>query len=120
MATDKDILRARHRERGRAATAQRRARYANNPDAFKAQVAVWQRANAARVRPAHTASQAVYRALKRGLLVRPSRCSLCNRSLPLEAAHSDYTKPLKVIWLCRPCHRWWDHRHPKTRREAAA
>lgn len=44
-------------------------------------------------------------ALKEGKLVRPSRCSGCPRVEKIEAHHSDYYKPLEIIWLCNRCHR---------------
>ncbi len=46
-------------------------------------------------------------AVRRGAVVRPKECSRCGLrpSFPLEAHHSDYTKPLKVRWLCINCHK---------------
>lgn len=32
-------------------------------------------------------------------------CAFCQATDGLEAHHHDYTKPLDVTWLCRPCHR---------------
>ena len=32
-------------------------------------------------------------------------CAFCRADDNLEAHHHDYTKPLDVTWLCRPCHR---------------
>lgn len=32
-------------------------------------------------------------------------CAFCASADGLEAHHHDYTKPLDVTWLCRPCHR---------------
>jgi hypothetical protein len=32
-------------------------------------------------------------------------CAFCGTPEPVEAHHHDYTKPLDVTWLCRPCHR---------------
>jgi hypothetical protein len=43
-------------------------------------------------------------AIKSGILVRPTACSKCARSGKTEAHHPDYSKPLEVIWLCKPCH----------------
>jgi ribosomal protein S27AE len=50
------------------------------------------------------AHAAVYRALKRGLLTRPELCPRCQNKRLVEAHHHDYTKPIKVTWLCRKCH----------------
>lgn len=32
-------------------------------------------------------------------------CAFCGSKDGLEAHHHDYSKPLDVTWLCRPCHR---------------
>lgn len=32
-------------------------------------------------------------------------CAFCSSEEGLEAHHHDYTKPLDVTWLCKPCHR---------------
>ena len=39
---------------------------------------------------------------RRGVLI-PEACERCGE-LKVEKHHPDYTKPLKVEWLCRPCH----------------
>ena len=43
-------------------------------------------------------------ALWNGHIIRPSFCQLCNRQCKPQAHHHDYSKPLDVMWLCRPCH----------------
>lgn len=50
------------------------------------------------------ARQYVYQAVKNNELEKPTRCEWCGAELPLDGHHSDYKKPLKVIWLCRACH----------------
>lgn len=50
------------------------------------------------------ANAAVRRAIGRGILIRPMRCSKCRRSGKIEASHGDYGKPLQIEWLCRRCH----------------
>lgn len=42
--------------------------------------------------------------LQKGKIKKPEVCTHCKESLKLEAHHEDYTKPLDVLWLCRPCH----------------
>jgi len=47
-------------------------------------------------------------AVRRGDVLRPERCVSCG-CLPygkkgLHAHHTDYTKPLDVLWLCPKCH----------------
>lgn len=67
------------------------------------------------VRGADWAHNKVEKAIKRGDLVRPARCSHCGgegkpyadgRS-PIQAHHDDYNRPLDVRWLCQPCHHEW-------------
>jgi hypothetical protein len=50
------------------------------------------------------AQQAVKRALKKGVLVKPDCCEQCGGSGMLHAHHNDYEKQLDVVWLCVPCH----------------
>lgn len=40
---------------------------------------------------------------KRGIL-KKEKCLFCGSTKKLEFHHTDYTKPLKVICLCRNCH----------------
>lgn len=45
------------------------------------------------------------RAIKKGDLVRPKTCELCQgNENGIEAHHVDYGKPYDVIWLCSICH----------------
>lgn len=88
---------------------------AENPEAVKAMHERWRKNNQDRIVMAARARTAVYEAVKKGTLVRPSTCSSCGRASDrIEAAHHDYTKPLNVRWLCVPCHRQWDSVEPKT------
>ncbi len=43
-------------------------------------------------------------AVRKGAIVRPDRCSRCDRRCVVQAHHADYSRPLKVRWLCRQCH----------------
>jgi hypothetical protein len=47
-------------------------------------------------------------AIKRGEIIKPKGCSRC-QNWPVEGHHPDYTKPLKVLWLCRECHSFVHH-----------
>lgn len=61
------------------------------------------------LRPKHEARWKVSRALKTGRLVRqPCRCGATDS----QAHHRDYSMPLEVEWLCRPCH---DAEHARAR-----
>lgn len=50
------------------------------------------------------ARTAVSRALRSGRLHRPDHCSACSLPCRPEAHHTDYSKPLDVVWLCSGCH----------------
>lgn len=56
---------------------------------------------------AHKAHQAVRRALRKGSLVRPDRCSECFTVCKPHGHHESYAPEhwLDVIWLCVRCHR---------------
>lgn len=51
------------------------------------------------------AHKRVYSAVRAGRLERPDRCEGCRLEKRLHAHHDDYSKPLKVRWLCGSCHR---------------
>ena len=55
--------------------------------------------------PKLKARSIVHEALRKGELVKPRRCSMCHRGRTvLHAHHLDYSRALKVIWLCVDCH----------------
>lgn len=76
----------------------------------------WRVRNKPRRRLMEKASNAVFRAIKQGKLIRPTTCSKCGGTHMIQAAHSDYdeSKLLEVVWLCIKCHRAWDMASPKT------
>jgi len=51
------------------------------------------------------ARQAISQRILRGKIIPPDRCQRCQAIGKVVAHHADYSKPLDVIWLCRPCHR---------------
>jgi ribosomal protein S27AE len=54
---------------------------------------------------------AVDRAIDKGILVRPDKCSRCGEGAKIiQAHHPDYSKPLEVIWVCPACHATY---HPR-------
>ena len=62
---------------------------------------------AARKRPWTSQREARYRlnlAIRRGEVVRPTRCSRCGEQRKIHAHHPDYSRPLYVEWLCTLCH----------------
>ena len=42
--------------------------------------------------------------VRNGKIIRPNQCSKCSSTGNIHAHHEDYSKPLKVIWLCKKCH----------------
>jgi hypothetical protein len=56
------------------------------------------------------AHDAVKNAVKAHRLLKPTVCGRCGRrpAEPLHAHHADYSKPLDVTFVCRPCHRELD------------
>jgi hypothetical protein len=50
------------------------------------------------------AGRAVQAAIVSGKLVRPKCCSRCGSGGKIHGHHSDYRKPLLVVWLCTKCH----------------
>jgi ribosomal protein S27AE len=52
----------------------------------------------------HATHHAVYRALTKGLLTRPTTCEQCGMPCKPAAHHDDYSQPLVVRWLCPRCH----------------
>lgn len=56
--------------------------------------------------PEHIAAQgAAQRAVDAGALVQPEMCEGCGVKFDqLDKHHGDYSKPLAVVWLCKPCH----------------
>lgn len=75
----------------------------------------WRLAHPDQARLLKRVHETVRQAIRRGTLVRPDRCERCGAVGWIEAAHIDYSQPLDVRWLCRPCHRRWDHADPKLR-----
>lgn len=72
-------------------------------------------------RASDKAQNLVETAVARGLLTRPDRCEECRAGgrmvdgRPLiQAHHDDYNAPLRVRWLCQPCHHEW-HKHNKAK-----
>lgn len=112
-----DAIARRYRASHPNEIAERKARWASaHPGAMQQHRAAWDALNAGRLAPARQAWARVRYAKQTGALQPPDSCEDCGvGGLPLDAAHSDYSCPLDVRWLCRPCHVKWDKAQPKTK-----
>lgn len=52
----------------------------------------------------YRAHRALEYAIRLGRIAKPKLCESCREKKRLEGHHNDYSKPLKVKWLCRHCH----------------
>ena len=43
-------------------------------------------------------------AVKDGTVKKPSKCSVCKKAKKIQGHHTDYSKPLDVVWVCAGCH----------------
>jgi len=57
------------------------------------------------------ANSSVKKAIQQGTLTRPDDCETCKMVGTVVAHHTDYSKPLEVMWLCRKCHVQWHKRN---------
>lgn len=46
----------------------------------------------------------LHRAVKKGIIERSKTCEQCGKLAKTDGHHEDYSKPLEVKWLCKPCH----------------
>jgi hypothetical protein len=60
------------------------------------------------------------RAVEKGELVPRKRCQRCKNRRRLEKHHPDYRYPLRVRWVCKPCHVIEDAERRAREQEAAA
>jgi hypothetical protein len=63
----------------------------------------------------HKASQLLRAAVKTGKIIRPLNCEKCGKRTKIHGHHPDYSKPLKVKWLCALCHTW-EHKMKEIRK----
>lgn len=52
----------------------------------------------------HRARIKVNYAITKGQMSRPVACWKCGGRPPIEGHHADYSNPLGVMFLCKPCH----------------
>lgn len=90
--------------------------YKSNPEPYARANKKWALNNRSRINLSNKAGRKVRKAIRIGELRRPANCEECGLVAPkIEAAHLDYSEPLKVRWLCISCHRTWDCNEPKTK-----
>lgn len=110
-----------HREENDSVREYDRRRYRESPERRMASEA-HQKRNPERTKLVKQCSQMVRRAVLKGIVAKATHCESCGlletEDRKLEGAHSDYTKPLEVRWLCRRCHRREDAAQPKFRASA--
>jgi hypothetical protein len=88
---------------------------AKNPELYGNINKAWIARNRDRVNASNRAGRKVREAISRGLMTKSDVCQKCGKTnCKIEASHSDYSKPLEVLWLCVSCHRTIDTRNPKT------
>lgn len=51
------------------------------------------------------AREMLHTQVKLGKIIPYEFCQICNEKTKLQGHHTDYSKPLEVIWLCIPCHK---------------
>jgi hypothetical protein len=88
-----------------------------HPERVREHTKRWAASNPERHKMYKRAHARVAYALRTGKMTRPNTCERCQSAGPIEAAHFDYSRPLEVKWLCRPCHRNWDRTNPKTKQQ---
>lgn len=106
--TNLEVVRAYDRTRGQldSRKAENRNRYKRTVADPELRARYWQRS--ANWRAANTLKRKAHilvgNAVKGGHMKRPAACTACGCRCVPHAHHEDYTKPLEVTWLCKPCH----------------
>ena len=85
-----------------------------HPEQAQAHSRKWTQRNRDRMRNALRANWLVKTEIRAGRMIRSTTCEVCGAAGLTEAAHSNYSRPLDVRWLCVTCHRKWDAASPKT------
>lgn len=70
-----------------------------------------------------TAQSKLKYAIKQGIIERKYKCEICGAEYRfkdgrsgIQAHHTDYNKPLEVMWLCQKCHHEWHKNNKAIRR----
>jgi hypothetical protein len=101
-AANLELVRARDRARANLPhrVAAREAYRTANPAASRRGQKAWIKRNPEK-RAAHNI---LNRAVRDGKIMKPKVCEKCGAAGRIEAHHTDYSKPLEVVWLCRRHH----------------
>ena len=96
------LYRQRNLDRARAkGRAYAQVLYQRQREHFKEKIRRWNAANPEK----RSAQLQIRAAIKASRLFAPSACSQCGATdSRIEAHHHDYSQPLVVTWLCKPCH----------------
>lgn len=57
-----------------------------------------------RWRKQHPGRQAAHNKVNKSGLDKPDSCQSCGLKTRVEGHHENYSRPLDVMWLCKPCH----------------
>lgn len=60
----------------------------------------WAKSNQHKIK----AQRKAYYAVKKGIIEKKSACDMCGSPGKVQMHHPDYSQPLKVEFLCTPCH----------------
>ena len=71
-----------------------------NPEVMTKGMVAWRKRHPEKIATHRT----YWNAVIRGKVKRASVCSKCGEVGQIDAHHADYSKPLEVEFLCRPCH----------------
>lgn len=90
---------AKERERCRIKSALNRKK--ETPAEAKRRTRRWRKKNPEK----HKAHYVVANAMRHGRIKKPKKCQRCGvPTAKLDKHHQDYSKPLEVIFVCKPCH----------------
>lgn len=90
-----------HQKHVEIRTERSRGWWKNHPEQRRLREANYRHSNPQKV----SAHQAVWYALKKGKIIKPTNCEQCGRAVKIHGHHHDYVKKLEVVWLCGKCHR---------------